>query len=112
MLILPDATGLNAMIAAGFLGLGLGAEVDALAYVASRAFGLRYLGRILGFLMIAFTLGLAFGPTLFGKTYDQFQNYQLALAIAAGIAALASGLIMTLHRGDLPFTSEGAGAHI
>jgi len=67
VLILPDATGLNAMIAAGFLGLGLGAEVDALAYVASRAFGLRYLGRILGFLMIAFTLGLAFGPTLFGS---------------------------------------------
>ena len=112
VLILPDATGMNAMIAGGFLGLGLGAEVDALAYIASRAFGLRYLGRILGFLMIAFTLGLAFGPTLFGKPYDQFQNYQLALSIAAGIAALASGLIMTLHRGDLPFTSEGAGADI
>jgi OFA family oxalate/formate antiporter-like MFS transporter len=109
MLLLTNATGANAMIAATFLGFGLGAEVDALAYIASRAFGLRYFGRILGFLMVAFTLGLAFGPTLFGKIYDQFQTYQLALWIAAGISVLASGLIVTLRRTDLPFTSESAG---
>ena len=106
VLLLPNATDVNAMIAAAFLGLGLGAEVDALAYIASRAFGLRYFGRILGFLMVAFTLGLAFGPTLFGKIFDQFQTYQLALWIAAGISVVSSGLIMTLRRTDLPFTAE------
>jgi MFS family permease len=110
VLLLTDATGANAMIAGTFLGFGLGAEVDALAYIASRAFGLRYFGRILGFLMVAFTLGLAFGPTLFGKIYDQFQTYQLALWIAAGISVLSSGLIVTLRRTDLPFTSESTGA--
>jgi OFA family oxalate/formate antiporter-like MFS transporter len=110
--LLPDTTGANAMIAATFLGFGLGAEVDALAYIASRALGLRYFGPILGFLMVAFTLGLAFGPTLFGKIYDQFQTYQLALWIAAGISAVSSGLIMTMRRIDLPFTSERAGTHI
>jgi predicted MFS family arabinose efflux permease len=112
VLLLTHATGANAMIAAAFLGFGLGAEVDALAYIASRAFGLRYFGRILGFLMVAFTLGLAFGPTLFGKVYDQFQTYQLALWIAAGISALSSGLIVTLRRADLPFTSERTGTHM
>lgn len=111
VLLLPNATGVNAMIAAAFLGFGLGAEVDALAYIASRSFGLRYFGRILGFLMIAFTLGLAFGPTLFGKIYDQFQSYQLALWIAAGISVMASGLIASLRRTDLPFASEKARAH-
>ena len=100
------------MIAATFPGFGLGAEVDALAYIASRAFGLRYFGRILGLLMVAFTLGLAFGPTLFGKIYDQFQTYQLALWIAAGIAAVSSGLIVTLRRTDLPFTPERANTHM
>lgn len=112
VLLLPHAASINAMIAAGFLGFGLGAEVDALAYIASRAFGLRYFGRILGFLMIAFTLGLAFGPTLFGKIHDQFQNYQLALWIAAGISALSSGLITSLRRTDLPFTAEKTATHI
>jgi MFS family permease len=110
VLLLPDTTSTNAMIAAGFLGFGLGAEVDALSYIASRSFGLRYFGRILGFLMVAFTLGLAFGPILFGKIYDQFQSYQLALWIAAGISAVSSGLIITLRRIDLPFTSERAAA--
>jgi MFS family permease len=112
VLLLPHTTSINAMIAAGFLGFGLGAEVDALAYIASRSFGLRYFGRILGFLMVALALGLAFGPTLFGKIYDQFQSYQLALWIAAGISAVSSGLIMTMRRIDLPFTSERAGTHI
>jgi MFS family permease len=110
VILLPDTTSINAMIAAGFLGFGLGAEVDALSYIASRSFGLRYFGRILGFLMVAFTLGLAFGPILFGKIYDQFQSYQLALWIAAGISAVSSGLIITLRRIDLPFTSERAPA--
>jgi MFS family permease len=112
VLLLPHAASINAMIAAGFLGFGLGAEVDALAYIASRAFGLRYFGRILGFLMVGFTLGLAFGPTLFGKIHDQFQNYQLALWIAAGISALSSGLITSLRRTDLPFTAEKTATHI
>jgi len=112
MLLLPNRTGASAMIAAAFLGFGLGAEVDALAYIASRAFGLRYFGPILGFLMVGFTLGLGFGPTLFGKIYDQFQTYQLALWISAGISAVSSALIMTLRRTDLPFTSEGTGTNI
>jgi MFS family permease len=111
VLLLPNAADANAMIAAALLGFGLGAEVDALAYIASRAFGLRYFGRILGFLMVAFTLGLAFGPTLFGKIYDQFHTYQLALWIAASLSAVASGLIVTLRRTDLPFTSERASTH-
>jgi len=110
VLLLPNITSANAMIAAGFLGLALGAEVDALAYIASRAFGIQYLGRILGFLMVAFMLGLAFGPTLFGKIHDQSQNYELALWIAAGISGLASALIVTLRRTDLPFAAEKAAA--
>ena len=112
VLLLPNTTGVTATIAAAFLGFGLGAEGDALTYIASRAFGLRYFGRILGFLMAAFILGLAFGPTLFGKIYDQLQTYQLALWIAAGISAVSSGLIVTLRRTDLPFTSERAGTHM
>jgi hypothetical protein len=112
MLLLSNTAGANAKIAAAFLGFGLGAEVEALAYIASRAFGLRYFGPILGFLMVGFALGLGFGPTLFDKIYDQFQTYQLALWIAAGISAASSGLIVTLRRTDLPFTSERTGTHI
>jgi hypothetical protein len=46
---------------------------------------------------------------LFGKIYDQFQCYQLALWMAAGISTVSSGLIMTMRRIDPPFTSEKGG---
>jgi hypothetical protein len=49
---------------------------------------------------------------MFGKIYDQFQTYRLTLWVAAGISAVSSGLIVTLGRTDLPFTSERAGTHI
>ena len=111
VLLLPDTTSINAMIAAGFLGFGLGAEVDALSYIASRSFGLRYFGRILGFLMVAFTLGLAFGPILFGKIYDQFQSYQLALWIAAGISAVSSGIDYDLTENRPAKFTSGKSAH-
>jgi MFS family permease len=102
-------TNVSTIVAAALLGFGLGAEVDTLSYIASRAFGLRYFGRIFGALMVAFSIGLGIGPTLFGKLYDQSHSYQTAVLSALGLSMVASALLATLRKEHLPFVS-GVGA--
>jgi MFS family permease len=106
VLLFAPPTQINAMIAAGLIGFGLGAEVDALAFIASRAFGLRHFGRVFGLLMIAFSFGVSFGPTLFGKIHDRFQSYAYALWLACAFCLAASALVATLRRSDLPFAAR------
>jgi len=83
VLLLPNTTSMNAMIAAGFLGFGLGAKsmrwltsphVPSDSDILGESSASH--GRV--------RAGPGIRPTLFGKIYDQFQSYQLALWIAAG----------------------------
>ena len=46
--------GASALLAAFLVGLGMGSEVDIIAFLMSRYFGLRSLGRTIGFALGAF----------------------------------------------------------
>ena len=62
-LLLFDGTNpVSQTVAAALFGLTLGAEVDVIAYLASRYFGLRNFGGLFGGLVAALSLGTAFGP--------------------------------------------------
>ena len=61
--------------AAAMFGLTLGAEVDVIAYLATRHFGLRSFGAIQGAMLCATALGAASGPLAAGATYDRFGDY-------------------------------------
>jgi MFS family permease len=77
-------------------GFAAGAEVDLLAYLASRFFGLRAFGAIYGFLLIPYGLGAGIGPLLMGHLYDVTGSYMTALPVAAavcGAGALAIGAL-------------------
>lgn len=84
------------MLAAIFLGLTLGAEVDVVAYLASRHFGLRNFGSLYGALVMALALGGSFGPLVAGMMFDRFGGYGefLGMMIAALVAAVASLLLL------------------
>ncbi|MGF6507367.1 MFS transporter [Paraburkholderia sp. 32] len=88
------ASGISAITvaaAAVLIGLTLGAEVDALAYLASREFGQRHLGAVYGALMFCFSFGLGCGPALFGLVFKHTGSYHDAFwlaVIAAGVATL------------------------
>ena len=75
-LLLGDAVGTGGYFAAAALfGLTLGAEVDVIAYLATRHFGLKNFGAIQGALLCATALGAALGPLGAGATFDHFGSY-------------------------------------
>lgn len=104
------ASGISAITvaaAAVLIGLALGAEVDALAYLASRAFGRRHLGAVYGALMFCFSFGLGCGPALFGQLFERTGSYQDAFWLAAIAATVATLTILALGRGDLAGSLDG-----
>lgn len=83
------------LLAAGaLLGGSLGAEVDMLAYLASRYFGLRCFAQIYNVLFAAVMLGMAAGPILFGFVFDATGSYGPLLLL--GVPACAGAALLTL----------------
>lgn len=94
-----------AIPAALLLGLSMGAEIDLLAYLAGRYFGLRSFAVIYGLLFSAFLAGTALGPWAYGAVYDADGSYAAMLRIGAGCCAAAA-----LVAGFLPRWSGGSDA--
>ncbi len=80
------------------VGLGLGAEVDLIAYLLSRYLGLRAFGEIYGYLFAVFMLGSGLGPFVMGMVYQHVDGYGPALQLLAGLLVLACAVILTLGR--------------
>ena len=87
-----------AIPAALLLGLSMGAEIDLLAYLAGRYFGLKSFAVIYGMLFSAFLAGTALGPWAYGAAYDSYGSYSLMLAVGGGCCALAAILTGFLPR--------------
>lgn len=84
-------------LSALLLGGSLGAEVDMLAYLASRYFGLRCFARIFGFLFGAVMLAMGAGPLVFGAIFDRTGSYDLMLWAGAPACAVAAMLTLALR---------------
>ena len=69
------AGGLVPALGAVALGLGIGAEVDLMAFFASRYFGLRDYAKIYGLMFGLFGFGTGIGPALSGISFDLFHSY-------------------------------------
>ncbi|NBU24860.1 MAG: MFS transporter [Gammaproteobacteria bacterium] len=93
---LPGLPFVAAFAAVFLIGLAAGAEVDLMAYLTSRYFGLREYGRIFAAQYMAFALGPGVMVPLVGRARDLSGDYGTALAaISAGIA-LFGVLLLTL----------------
>ena len=79
-----------AIPAAVLLGLSMGAEIDLLAYLAGRYFGLKSFAVIYGLLFSAFLAGTALGPWAYGAVYDADGSYSAMLLVGAGCCGLAA----------------------
>lgn len=88
-------------VAAGLLGLTLGAEGDVIAYLTRRTFGGRAYGELYGYIWAAFNGGVLMGPLLMGLSFDRFKSYSPALFILIGAAALAALLMISKVRDPL-----------
>ncbi|NOT53517.1 MAG: MFS transporter [Deltaproteobacteria bacterium] len=92
-LLWSGAVGSLAFVAAFLGGLGVGAELDIIAYMVSRYFGLRAFGEIYGYVFAAFTLGGVIGPPLMGIGFDSTGSYSPVLGGFVVTTLMAVGLM-------------------
>lgn len=80
------------------VGLGQGAEIDIVAFMIARYFGLRSYATIYGLTTLGIALGVSLGATLIGKAYDMFGNYDAAIMVCSGSFALAALCYLAMGR--------------
>jgi len=98
----PTAVGIT--IASLLIGLAAGAELDVMAFLISRYFGIKNYGQLYGGLYIFFAVGSGAAPALFGLWYDIAGNYA---TILYGTAVLfVAGSSMLLLMGPYPNLEE------
>jgi MFS family permease len=78
------------------IGLSSGGEVDLLAYLVSRYFGMRHYGKIYGWSLAAFGVGVGSGPMFAGWVRDETGTYIAALDVFAVLVVIAAALIGSL----------------
>ncbi len=89
-----------AVVSVMSMGLAAAAEVDLLAYLTARYFGMKSYGKVYGWQISSFYLGATFGPVLVGQAYDYFGSYLQVLYTSA--AALLFGAIVVGSLGKPP----------
>jgi cyanate permease len=95
MLMLWTGRGAASALTAAFLvGLAMGAEIDIVAFLMSRYFGLRSLGTCVAVGFGGFILAGGIGVFLMGAGFDATGSYALPLA-GFSIAMVVAALLMT-----------------
>jgi predicted MFS family arabinose efflux permease len=87
-----------ATLAVLVLGLSLGAELDAVAYLTTRHFGLLSFGVIFGTISGLLSLATGLGPLFVNTLYDMTGSYYPALTAYIPLCLLASLLFFSLGR--------------
>ena len=98
VLAMPDSSSWMLTISVLALGLAAAAEVDLVAYLSSRFFGLRAYGKIYGWQLTSFYLGAAGGPLAAGVAFDAYGTYTPMLSFAAAALLMGAALMATLGR--------------
>jgi MFS family permease len=103
-LLASGGTGMTPFAATMLSGLGIGAEVDLMAFFVSRYFGLKAFGAIYGTMFALFGLGNGVGPFLMGISFDHWHGYVPMLLIFD--AALAVACLLLLGLGPYRFAAR------
>src|SRR4029077_6685204 len=92
------ATAAGALPALGviLIGLGLGTEIDLIAFLTSRYLGQRAVGHVYGLCFMVFGLGSSCGRYIGGAVYDLAGSYNPALVGAAVALVIAVILVNRL----------------
>jgi MFS family permease len=106
-LLLAGSMGKLALVGAFLVGVGMGAEVDIIAYLMSRYFGLRALGTAFGYGFGSYAFGGALGVLLMGVGFDLTHSYTVPLAGFFIAMVLAAGLMPRL--GPYQYAAPQAG---
>lgn len=98
-LILSYSNAVPALIlACGLIGLAAGAELDVLAFMTARYFGLLHYSRIYALSYVALATGSATAPTIFSYLQQRTGSYAVSFYVAAAFFVVAAVLILMLGR--------------
>ncbi|MBT5187371.1 MAG: hypothetical protein HOM01_11220 [Kordiimonadaceae bacterium] len=90
--------GSTVFFAAVLIGFSIGAELDILAYLITRYFGLGSFGMIYGILFTAFLVGVTTGPVAYAAVYDYYGSYINMLIACTLLLTFTAGLMMLLPK--------------
>jgi predicted MFS family arabinose efflux permease len=90
---LTSAAGSLPAIGVALMGLGLGTEIDLIAFLISRYFGQRAFGELYGYFFMIFGLGSSLGRFLGGFVFDMAGSYNPAL-IGAAVALFVAVILV------------------
>ena len=116
LVFLVSAAGPLPAVGVVLFGLGLGTEIDLIAFLVSRYFGQRAFGELYGCFFMVFGLGSSAGRVIGGYVFDLTGSYNAAF-LGAGVALVAAVLLINrlgpytypVHRHIEPgFTPEPA----
>jgi MFS family permease len=110
LLLLDGDDGVSQSISAAIFGLTVGSEVDVIAFLAARHFGLKNFGALYGVLQIALAAGTAFGPLAAGAVFDRYQSYAPFLMLTMVLMAASAIAIFSLRPTRLAVDPVGAPA--
>lgn len=88
----PSMDGWTATGAIVLIGLGLGAEIDVVAFLVGRYFGIPTFASIYGMVVLSIAVVGAVGASLLGIAFDHYGSYDPALLAIAG-SFLGAGLV-------------------
>ncbi len=104
-ILASGAGGIAPFLGAIGCGLGIGAEIDLMAFFTSRYFGLRDYAKLYGTIFGVFALGVGIGPALSGASFDRFHSYTAAFVIFE--IMLAVSCLIFLRLGPYPYPALG-----
>jgi MFS family permease len=104
MLMTPSESVPLRILALTFAGMSSGAQMKMSIYLASRHFGMRAFGTLIGFISMIFTVATGAGPFIAGYLFDLTGDYRLMLTLAIPLSVIASMILLWVGR--YPDSSE------
>ena len=95
-ILAAGSSGPGAFLAAVCVGLSIGAELDLMAFLTTRYFGLKHFGTVYGVMFASLLVGTSLGPVSFGAVYELTGSYINVLILCAVLNAGASLLLLLL----------------
>lgn len=105
---LASGVGILPAIGVVLMGLGLGTEIDLIAFLVSRYFGQRAFGELYGYFFMVFGIGSSLGRMLGGFVFDMAGSYTPALISAAAVLVVAVVLVNRLGAYAYPVHRQAA----
>lgn len=100
-LLASGAGGMVPLFGAVLCGLGVGAEVDLMAFFVSRYFGMKEYAKIYGVMFALFAGANGVGPSLSGFSYDWYHSYVPIFIVYEVLLVLTCALFLGL--GPYPY---------